>query len=101
MREIEPTRRFQRDYKREKSGVLGKKLDGLLQEAINMLAADQPLPQRYADHQLVGDWKDCCDCHIRPDLILIYRKPDDVTLELVRVGSHSELGVSSCPFTDP
>jgi hypothetical protein len=35
MREIEPTRRFQRDYKREKSGVSGKKLDGLLQEPIN------------------------------------------------------------------
>jgi mRNA interferase YafQ len=30
---------------------------------------------------------------IRPDLILIYRKPDDASLELVRVGSHSELGL--------
>ena len=33
------------------------------------------------------------DCHIRPDLILIYRKPDDASLELVRLGSHSELGL--------
>jgi mRNA interferase YafQ len=33
------------------------------------------------------------DCHIRPDLILIYRKPDDDNLELVRLGSHSELGL--------
>ena len=39
MREIEPSRRFQRDYKREKSGVLGKKLDELLQEAVNLRAA--------------------------------------------------------------
>ena len=30
-------------------------------------------------------------CHIRPDLILIYRKPDADRLELVRLGSHSEL----------
>jgi mRNA interferase YafQ len=30
-------------------------------------------------------------CHIRPDLVLIYRKPDDASLELVRLGSHSEL----------
>jgi mRNA interferase YafQ len=93
MREIELTKRFQRDYKREKSGVLGKKLDGLLQETINLLVADTPLPPRYVDHQLLGEWKDHRDCHIRPDLILIYRKPDDVTLQLVRLGSHSELGL--------
>ncbi len=93
MREIEPTRRFQRDYKRETSGILGKRLDALLTEAINLLADDAPLPNRYVDHQLVGAWKDHRDCHIRPDLILIYRKPDDVTRELVRLGSHRELGL--------
>jgi mRNA interferase YafQ len=38
--------------------VSGKKLDGLLQEAINLLAADEPPPQRYVDHQLAGDWKE-------------------------------------------
>jgi hypothetical protein len=43
MREIEPTRRFQRDYRREKSGVLGKELDELLQEAVNLLAEDKCL----------------------------------------------------------
>jgi mRNA interferase YafQ len=64
-----------------------------LKEAIDLLAADKPLPQRYVDHQLVGEWKDYRDCHIRPDLILIYRKPDTDTLELVRLGSHSELGL--------
>jgi hypothetical protein len=32
------------------------------------------------------------NCHVRPDLILIYRKPDSASLELVRSGSHSELG---------
>ena len=57
MREIEPTRRFHRDYRREKSGVLGKKLDELLQEAVNLLAADKSLPQRYVDHELMGEWK--------------------------------------------
>ncbi|WP_208438330.1 type II toxin-antitoxin system YafQ family toxin, partial [Bartonella taylorii] len=29
--------------------------------------------------------------HIKPDLVLIYRKPDAKTLELLRLGSHSEL----------
>jgi mRNA interferase YafQ len=58
-----------------------------------MLAKDEPLPRRNFDHPLgLGcEWSDHCDCHIRPDLILIYRKPDDASLELVRLGSHSEL----------
>jgi mRNA interferase YafQ len=42
---------------------------------------------------LTGDWKDHRDCHIRPDLVLIYRKPDADALELVRLGSHSELSL--------
>jgi mRNA interferase YafQ len=93
MRKIEPRRRFLRDYKREKAGVLGKKLDAILKEVVDLLAADAPLPARCVDHQLVGPWKDYRDCHIRPDLVLIYRKPDASTLELVRLGSHSELGL--------
>jgi mRNA interferase YafQ len=93
MREIKYTRRFKRDYRREKSGVLGKRLDQLLMRAVNLLAADLPLPSRYADHSLAGEWNDHRDCHIRPDLVLIYRKPDPDSLELVRLGSHSELGL--------
>jgi mRNA interferase YafQ len=93
MRAIKYTRRFKRDYGREKSGVLGKKIDKLLMDAVNLLAADLPLPARYVDHALGGEWNDHRDCHIRPDMVLIYRKPDDETLELVRMGSHSELGL--------
>jgi mRNA interferase YafQ len=93
MRAIKYTSRFKRDYRREKSGVLGKKLDKLLLDAVNLLAADAPLPQRYVDHSLAGEWNDHRDCHIRPDLVLIYRKPGADSLELVRLGSHSELGV--------
>ena len=86
------TNRFKRDYRREKSGRNGRKLDALLVEAVNMLAADKPLPRRYFDHPLSGDWKDYRDCNIRPDLVLIYGKPDDENFDLVRLGSHSELG---------
>jgi mRNA interferase YafQ len=93
MRTIRYTRRFKRDYRREQSGGLGKRLDKLLMEAVNLLAADLPLPPRYADHPLAGEWNDHRDCHIRPDLVLIYRKPGPDTLELVRLGSHSELGL--------
>ena len=62
-------------------------------EAVNLLADDTPLPRRNFDHPLSGEWDDHRDCHIRPDLVLIYRKPDDESLELVRLGSHSELGL--------
>jgi mRNA interferase YafQ len=93
MREIRYTTRFERDYKREKSGGHGRKLDALLMEVVNLLAADTPPSRRSFDHPLSGEWSDHRDCHIRPDLILIYRKPDDDSLELVRLGSHSELGL--------
>ena len=93
MRTIRYTNRFKRDYKREKAGRRGKVLDRLLAETVNMLAADQQLPHRYYDHPLSGERSDCRDCHVRPDLVLIYRKPDQDNLDLVRLGSHSELGL--------
>jgi mRNA interferase YafQ len=92
MRTIRYSNRFKRDYRREQSGRHGKRLDAQLAEAVRILATDAPLPHRYFDHPLSGEWKDCRDCHVRPDLVLIYRKPDSSTLELVRLGSHSELG---------
>jgi mRNA interferase YafQ len=92
MRIVRYTNRFRRDYKREKSGRHGRRLDAELTAAVTMLANNEPLPRRYFDHALGGDWGDHRDCHIRPDLLLIYRKPDENTLELVRLGSHSELG---------
>ena len=93
MREIRYTGRFKRDYKREKSGRYGKTVDSSIIEVVNLLAADEPLPRRNFDHPLSGDWTDHRDCHIKPDLILIYRKPDDDHLDLVRLGSHSEIGL--------
>ena len=93
MRIVKYTSRFKRDHRREKSGQHGRKLDDLLMEVVDMLAADNPLPRRNFDHPLTGEWSDHRDCHVRPDLVLIYRKPDDASLELVRLGSHSELGL--------
>ncbi len=93
MRIVKHTSQFKRDYRREKSGQHGKKLDNLLMETVNLLAVDEPLPRRSFDHPLTGEWSDHRDCHIRPDLVLIYRKPDSASLELVRLGSHSELGL--------
>jgi mRNA interferase YafQ len=93
MRTVRYTSRFRRDYRREKSGRHGRRLDAELLETVTMLVKDEQLPRRYFDHPLGGEWSDHRDCHIRPDLILIYRKPDNASLELVRLGSHSELGL--------
>jgi mRNA interferase YafQ len=84
MRTIRYTNRFRRDYKREKLGRHGKILDAEIAQAVDMLKADTPLPRRYFDHALSGEWIDCRDCHIKPDLVLIYRKPDAAHLDLER-----------------
>lgn len=93
MRTIERTNQFKRDYKRELKGRHRATLGRDLVKTISDLVNDRRLPPRRRDHALTGKWKDCRDCHIKPDLILIYRLPDDSTLQLVRLGSHSELGL--------
>lgn len=93
MRTIEQTGQFRRDYKREAKGSNRKTLANELIAIITDLANDQSLPEKSRDHALSGDWKDHRDCHIKPDLVLIYRKPDNTVLQLVRLGSHSELGL--------
>jgi mRNA interferase YafQ len=93
MRRIEPTAQFKRDYKREAKGQYRATLDSDMKPVLQAMADDQALELRHRDHALTGEWKDHRDCHIKPDLVLIYRKPDEETLQLVRLGSHSELGL--------
>ncbi len=92
MRRIERVGRFKRDYKRERKGRHRETLRADLAAIVRLLAADAPLEARHRDHALTGNWQDHRDCHVKPDLVLIYRKPDEETLQLVRLGSHSELG---------
>lgn len=93
MRTIERTSQFKRDFKREMKGRHASTLAQALAATLNALVDDKPLEPRYRDHALSGDWKDHRDCHIRPDLVLLYRKTEDGVLQLVRLGSHSELGL--------
>lgn len=93
MRTIERTNAFKRDYKREAKGRHRATLEADIVTVVTALANDQPLEEWYRDHMLTGEWKDHRDCHVKPDLVLIYRKPDAHTLQLVRLGSHSELGL--------
>jgi mRNA interferase YafQ len=68
-----------------------KDVGSLLPEILKLLLIDELLPEKNRDHALSGDWAGYRECHVKPDLLLIYRKPDADTLRLARLGSHSEL----------
>jgi mRNA interferase YafQ len=91
MRTIERSTLFRRDYKRESKGRHRANLDDDLSPILAALAADLPLNTRHRDHDLSGDWSGYRECHVKPDLLLIYKKGEDNTLRLARLGSHSEL----------
>lgn len=91
MRTIERSTAFKRDYKREAKGQHRATLDDDLTPVLVALADDRPLEPRHRDHDLSGDWSGYRECHVKPDLLLIYKKGQDNTLRLARLGSHSEL----------
>jgi len=83
---VKPTTKFQKDLKRaEKRGY---NID-LLTEVIKKLAAGETLDESYNDHPLKGQFRDCRECHITPDWLLIYEIVDDtLVLYLTRTGTH-------------
>ena len=91
MREIERSAAFKRDIRREGKGLNLAALSVILPEILADLANDVPLASKYQDHKLTGNWEGYRSCHIKPDLVLNYEKPDEETLRLVRLGSHSEI----------
>lgn len=91
MRTIKRSSRFKKDFKRESRAGHGQPFVDTLTATIQQLAEDATLPPRLFDHALTGNWHGYRDCHIRPDIVLIYQKPDLNSLDLVRLGSHSEL----------
>ncbi len=87
MRTIRRDTQFKKDVKRlVKRGKNILKLKSIITSLVN---ADQ-LPARYKDHQLRGTLKDCRECHIEPDWLLMYRI-EGSTLCLIRTGTHSDL----------
>jgi mRNA interferase YafQ len=92
MRTIERSSAFKRDYQRARATPRHRKdLESLVSAVVALLLSDRVLPEYQRDHALSGDWVGYRECHIKPDLLLIYRKPDAGTLRLARLGSHSEL----------
>lgn len=59
-------------------------------EVNSTLEQEAPLDAKYKDHELTGNWSNFRECHIKPDLLLIY-KTNDFELQLARLGTHSDL----------
>lgn len=79
--------KFKRDVKRaEKRGKDMNKLKTVL----SLLIEERPLPARYHDHPLKGEWKGFRDLHIEPDWLLLYAVEGN-ELQLARTGTHSDL----------
>lgn len=80
---------FKSDYKR----IVKRGYDTrLLEEVIEMLAEQKPLPEKFRDHDLTGNYKGCRECHTLPDWLLVYEvNNDELILYLIRTGSHSDL----------
>ena len=86
---VDFTTQFKKDIKLAKKQ--GKDTDKIF-EVVEKLANDEVLDAKYKDHCLTGDYKDCRECHIEPDWLLIYKKYEsELILMLIRTGSHSEL----------
>jgi len=89
MREVLFTAKFTRDLKKVRRSV-GRDVLLELNAVIESLGDDIPLAGRYRDHALAGEWRDFRECHVRPDLLLVYRKEPGI-IRVVRLGGHSEL----------
>ena len=89
MYRIRPSTKFQKDLK--KAQKRGYDIS-LLTIVLNILANGETLPAKYKDHYLSGNYKECRECHITPDWLLIYEILDDeLILYLTRTGTHSDL----------
>lgn len=85
--EISHAKAFKKNFKK-----LNGKDKELVIKILTKLANDEKLETRYNDHALQGALKGCRDCHIKPNLVLIYQKREDI-LELIAldIGSHNKV----------
>ncbi|MFM2480159.1 type II toxin-antitoxin system YafQ family toxin [Celerinatantimonas sp. YJH-8] len=88
MYKLEYSSQFKKDFKK----VVRKAIPDVLAvgHIITLIQRGEAIPARCVDHVLSGNWNGFRDCHIQPDLVLIYRIVDD-TVQLARIGSHSDL----------
>ena len=87
---LRPSKRYVKAFKRlSRSGRFEFEA---LNSVLNVLAAGRALPAQYANHPLHGAYRDCFECHLKSDLLLIYKIDEHTkTVVVMNLGSHSEL----------
>lgn len=85
---LEYASQFKKDFKKIAKLPIPEVVE--VGHVIKQLQLGKTLAEKYVDHSLSGNWQGYRDCHIKPDLVLIY-KIDNSSLKLARIGTHSEL----------
>lgn len=88
MKILHPTTQYKKDYKRFRNNP--KKIRKLF-EILKLLEKEEPIPAEYSPHMLVGNYCGYMECHIEGDFLLIWFDRDSNQIDLIRLGSHSEL----------
>jgi len=88
MKKIHLSTQYKKDYKRYKQQL--KKLKKLF-DILELLRQGKPIPSDNKPHPLKGKYQGCLECHIEDDFLLIWIDEVNDIIDLVRLGSHSEL----------
>ena len=85
--------RYSAKFKKDFKVIIKRGYDtSIFEEVIGLLLEEKPLPEKYRDHALIGNYAGHRSCHLTPDWLLIYRIEKEVlTLSLTRIGTHSDL----------
>ena len=88
MKRLKPSTQYKKDLKRIRNNP--KKAEALL-KILHFLEEELEIPAEYSPHPLTGDYNGCMECHIQGDFLLIWIDEETNEIDLVRLGSHSEL----------
>ncbi|TLD91385.1 type II toxin-antitoxin system YafQ family toxin [Helicobacter magdeburgensis] len=87
MRTIDVKNTYKQDLKRViKQGWDGSKINNV----ISQLLSDDILDPALRDHPLTGDYKDFRECHVKSDLVVVYKRTAEI-LSLYRIGRHQDI----------
>ena len=88
MKKIHYTTKSKKDLNKYRHNP--KKMNGLF-KVLDMLIEGVEIPESYEPHKLIGQYKGCMECHIEGDFLLIWLDINSDIIEIIRIGSHSEL----------
>ncbi len=88
MKKLHPSTQYKKDLKKIRNNP--KKAAELL-KVLRLLENELPIPETYKPHLLINDYAGCMECHIQGDFLLIWIDETTDEIDLLRLGSHSEL----------